>query len=172
MKEVDGSNTNGAQPYVQIWTSSNKWQIEVGFIFTTNFPGHTWLKITNHVGAKLELWQTNGVKIISKNTDVRDALRLPKHTLSTEILQHSGRPKGTGAYQWLEAGFTIPDGDQIITADFSLSSAFDVAFTNDYVLNISPLIYKVETNLYSAHLVEFPPFKIRLNADGSFNAIK
>jgi len=52
------------------------------------------------------------------------------------------------------------------SANFSLQSAFDVSFTNDVVLQITPLIYKVETNEVTAHLIEFLPIKMKLLSNG------
>jgi len=51
-------------------------------------------------------------------------------------------------------------------AYFCLQDVFHISVTNDLVLEVTPLIYKVETNRVTAHLVEFAPIRIKLTADG------
>jgi hypothetical protein len=163
-QDIWGEETNGLQPYVSPSISRDDWTVEVGFLAQADFSGHTWLKITNHISSKLELWQTNGVKVISKNPDVLTAFHLQKQTPASEILNF--HPRQGRVYQWWLVGRPVDVGTRYGAADFSLQSAFDVSFTNDYVLQITPLLYKVDTNEVNATLVEFPPIKIKLMADG------
>ena len=60
----------------------------------------------------------------------------------------------------------VARGHTFAVPGFNLRSAFDQPFTNDVVLEITPLLYRVDTNGTTAHLVEFPPVTVELKADG------
>ena len=47
-----------------------------------------------------------------------------------------------------------------------LKWAFGIDFTNDYLLRITPFIYRPDTNLVNAQLVEFQPIKVKLLSNG------
>jgi hypothetical protein len=163
--DIWGEATSGLKPCVSINKDAG-WYFYMDFVAQTNFSAHTWLNITNRVRSKLELWQTNGVPVLSKNTDVLDAFHLPNQTTVSEIMKHSVIPRAQHAYQWFHVGRPMDDGTRDGSGGISLQSAFDISFTNDYVLQITPLLYKVDTNEVNATLVEFPPIKIKLMADG------
>jgi hypothetical protein len=169
-KAVGGSLTNGLLSNFEFIPSDRGWGIDIALTAQTNFPAHTWLKITNHVGSKLELWQTNGVPVVSKSPDVLAAFHLPQKTIASEILNF--HPRRGRVYQWWLVGRPVFEGTSEDTADFKLESAFDISPTNDYVLQIVPLIYKVETNEIAAHLVEFAPIKVKLMANGSIQKLQ
>lgn len=178
---IECSQVDGLQPVIDFildhnainfYPPRNGWEIDIALASQTNFPARTWLKVTNYVGSKLELWQTNGVQIISTNATILGAFHLPKQTKVSEILSHSFSPRNQRAYQWWLVGHPANEWSSDYTANFMLESAFDISLTNDYVLQITPLIYKVETNGVTAHLVEFPPIKVKLMANGNVQKLK
>jgi hypothetical protein len=171
MREVKGNATNGLQPCIDFNASSNGWDIDISMLARADFSERTWLKVTNHVGSKLELWQTNSAPVFSTNADIWAAFHLPEQTTASEIIRHSFIRPDRRAYQWWRAGRPVSEGELDYTANFKLETAFDIFPTNDYVLQITPLIYKVETNEVTAHLVEFPPIKIKLMANGNVQKI-
>lgn len=178
---IEGSQVDGLQPVVNLFLSHNDinfypprngWEIDIRFTSQTNFPAHTWLKVTNYVGSKLELWQTNSVQIISTNADVLGAFHLPRQTKVSEIMRHSFISPNKRAYRWWLVGRPAYEGASDYTANFMLESAFDISLTNDYLLQITPLIYRVETNEVTARLVEFPPIRVKLMANGNVQRIE
>lgn len=170
LHEIFGEPTNNIQPEIEIQKSGTNWSdwsIGIDFIAKANFTRNTWLKITNRVGSKLQLWLTNGMELQSTNSGVLAAMNLPAQTTVSEVM-HGVHPSNTRGMQWLRTNPTgVGSGDIASATTFSLQNAFDVSFTNDVVLQISPLIYKVETNGAIAHLVEFPPIKMKLMANGN-----
>ena len=165
--EVQGGETNGLKPFLSIERSRANWYVEIDFKAQTNFSEWAWLKISSRFGSKLELWQTNGVEIQPTNPVALANNHLPVQTTVSNIL--SGfHPANLRGLQWGRSGFNgTKVGEFFPLASFDLGSAFNVPFTNDIVLQITPLIYRVETNEVTAHLVEFPPIKVRLMADGN-----
>jgi hypothetical protein len=167
MPEVWGEATNGFQPDILIEKFETDWHIDIELFAQTNFEKNTWLKITNRVGSKLQLWLTNGVELKSTNSSVLAATNLPCQTTVSDIMRgvHPSNRRGS---QWLSVvGQPIAAGKFYPSVTFfRLCDAFDISFTNDVVLQITPLIYKVETNGTAAHLVEFPPIKMKLLSNG------
>jgi hypothetical protein len=160
-----GEASNALQPYVSVSAYTEDWGIEIGFLAQTNFPHHTWLNTTNRFGSKLQLWLTNEVEVPSKDAAVLAAFHVPPQTTVSNILR-SVRYSVRGM-QWLSG-----EAHRLsATADFGLRSAFNLPLTNDMVLQITPLIYRVDTNL-SARLVEFAPIKMRLMANGNVQEIR
>jgi hypothetical protein len=169
-REFLGEPTNGLQSYVSVSTYGKNWYFELGFLAQTNFSGTTWLKITNTTGSKLELWRTNGIQISSTNPDVLAAMHLPEQAAVSEISNF--HPRQGRVYQWWTVGRPIRAGMQYASASFDLQRAFDISLTNDMVLQVTPLIYKVETNEVKANLVEFPPIKVKLKSNGHVQQIE
>jgi hypothetical protein len=169
-KDVVGSETNRLLSTFEFIPSDKGWEIDMALEAQTNFSEYTWLKITNYVGSKLKLWQTNGVQVLSTNRDVLGAFHLPEQTTASEILNF--HPRSGRVYQWWLVGRPVPKGTYSYLANIKLESAFDISPTNDYVLQITPLIYKVETNETTAHLIEFPPVKIKLMANGGVQRVE
>jgi hypothetical protein len=182
-----GNSTSGLQPFVncEFYTESgwnysqggghytqSGWNICVGFNAQLDFPSRTWLKVTNQVWAKLKLFYTNGTELISKSSDLRNAFYIPIRTTVEEIRFHTSYGKNRRAYQWLNVGDAVTAGYMESTGDFDLGLAFNMPTTNDYLLKVSPLIYKVETNLVDVHLIEFPEIRILLKSNGSGEQVK
>jgi hypothetical protein len=166
IQQMWGGATNGLSSYLLVERYDTGWEFFLGFLAQTNFSSHRWLDITNRVGSKLELWQTNGASIVSKKPDVLDAFHLPKQTTVSEVMRHSSIPRAQRAYQWWLVGRPVNVGTTYESLSFKLQSVFDVTLTNDYLLQVTPLLYKVETNETTAHLIEYPPIKIKLMANG------
>jgi hypothetical protein len=165
-QNILGQAANGLQPDIILGYSGSGWDVEISLIAKADFPARSWLAISNRVGSKLELWQTNGVQIISTNADVLAAFHLPKQTTVSEALH--GVYREWRGRQWWGGRNPLNEGTSLsYTTVWSLQSYFDISPTNDYVLQITPLIYKVETNEVTAHLVEFPPIKVKLMANGN-----
>jgi hypothetical protein len=153
--------TNGLEPHLLIEKNGNDWSVEIDFLAQTNFPKNTWLKITNRIGSKLQCWLTSGVELPSTNPSVVAATQLPPQTTVLDIM-NSVRPSHTRGLQWL---FTRPGSLSGVTA-FNLHDVFGFSLTNDLVLQVSPLLYRVGTNGVTAYLVEFPPIRIRFASTG------
>jgi len=163
--EILGETTNYLQPHLLIEKYGADWSIEVDYLAQTNFSRNTWLKITNRIGSRLQLCLTNGMELQSTNLGVLAAMNLPSQTTVSNVL--CSIPWRWRPAQWLRTNPTgVGIGDLATSANFSLQSAFDVSFTNDVVLQITPLIYKVETNEVTAHLIEFLPIKMKLLSNG------
>jgi hypothetical protein len=160
------TTTNELQPDIVLGYSGAGWDVEIDLIAQADIPDHTWLAISNRVGSRLKLWQTNGTPVISTNASALAAFHLPKLTTVSEARRGVYRERRGG--QWLGGRNPVHDGTSLAyTSVWSLQSVFDMSLTNDYVLQITPLIYKVETNEMTAHLVEFPPVKVKLMANGN-----
>lgn len=114
----------------------------------------------------MELWRTNGVAVVSTNRDVLSAFHLPKQTTVAEIISHSVYPRNKRGYQWWSIGSPVKAGRGGEATLFTLESAFPILMTNDYILKISPLLYKVDTNTVNALLVEFPAITVKLMSSG------
>lgn len=165
--EVWGDATNGLQPDILVEKSEIDWHIDIELFARTNFGKNTWLKITNRVGSKLQLWLTNGVELTITNPSALAAMNLPAQTTVSNIM-HGVRPLHTrGLRWWPVVGQGVATGEFHPMTVFSLQSDGGISLTNDVVLQITPLIYKVETNGATAHLVEFPPIKMKLMANGN-----
>lgn len=169
-----GVATNGLRPVVFIGYSPKGWDLAISLLPLENFPERTWLAITNHVRSKVELWRTNGVQVLSTNADVVNAFRLPKRTAVSEVFVNSGYPRHMRGLQWLSAGGPISAGKlaPYSTDWWRPKSAFNMSPTNDYVLKISPLIYRADTNGVTARLVEFEPMAIKLMTGGRVQGVQ
>ena len=169
---ISGEATNGLQPDIILGCSGEGWHVFISLRARDDIPGFTWLAITNHVGSKVELWYTNGVQVLSKNADIVNAFHLPKTTTVSEVM-HSGYPRDRRGLQWWRAGNPAGSGtSSAYTQRWILRTAFNMSPTNDYVLKISPLVYKVETNASTAHLVEFPCVTVKLLTNGRVQAMR
>ena len=164
-QQIWGDPTNGLQPAIILGYSAG-WDVCINLLAQEDFPGHMWLAISNRVGSRVELWRTNGTQVLSKDADVLNAFHLPKHTTVSEIVQGVHPRNKRGMQWWRLARPTRAQTSAQYRTVWTLQSAFEMSPTNDYVLKISPLIYKVETNEVTAHLVEFPHIAIKLMTDG------
>jgi hypothetical protein len=169
--EIWGDAANGLKPGLIIQKNGTEWGVDIDYLAQTNFSGVAWLMITNRVGSKPRLWLTNGMELQSTNPSVLAAMNLPSQTTVSNIMRGVRSQWRPG--QWLrgsQAG--LSSGDNISATTFSLQSAFGISLTNDYVLQVTPLLYKVETNRETTRLVEFPPIKVKLLSSGDVEQIK
>jgi len=170
-KDVNGLATNGLQPVLQIERLDKDWSIQIDYITQTNVPWRTWLMITNEVGSKLNLCQNNGVEVSLMDSSARAARSLALQTTVSKVLQ--GVERRRRAYQWWEGVQSVTKPGKIFLATgFQLKAAYGISFTNDFVFSVSPLMYKVETNMETAHLVEFPAIRVKLKADGTVEKLE
>ncbi|MGA2181173.1 MAG: hypothetical protein ABSH15_16520 [Verrucomicrobiota bacterium] len=164
--EILGEATNGLQPRLLIEKYGSDWSVEIDLYARTNFEKNAWLKITNRVGSKLQLWLTNGIELQLTNSSILAAMNLPSQTTVSNIMRGVHPSNKRGLQWWPVVGHGVAAGESYTAAGFSLQSDFDISFTNDVMLQITPLIYKVETNEVMAHLTEFPPIKMKLLSNG------
>ena len=157
----------GLQPDIIFNRSEADWSIEVDYHLQINSSKNTWINPTNRITAKLRLWSTNGLEIFPKSIDALTALHTPTETTVSNIINNV-HPANMRGMKWLQ--ITRAGQYQGVTV-FSLKSAFGISFTNDYVLQVIPLIYRADTNLDKAYLVEFQPIKVKLMANGNVQKI-
>jgi len=174
ISEIHGVGTNGLEPNLIFQKYSgpdtSNWTINVDLLAQTNFEAFTWLKIVDRSGARLRLWLTNGTELTATGPNAL-ASNTPAKTAVSNILDR--------VYRRYRGGQWWPGGQRKTTADerfslsaFNLRSVFDIPFTNDVVLQVVPLIYRVDTNQATAHLVEFPAIKLKLKANGDVEKLE
>jgi len=173
LAEIKGTATNDLQPDFLIELERGArgadWRIGIDLIAQTNFAGHTWLKILDPTCAKLRLSLTNGISL--RPTGTNGLTSPPARIRASDIL--NGIYRRYRSRQWWPSGIhSAASGEQDFLSGFKLRSVFDYSFTNDVVLEISPLIYKVDTNGVTANLIEFPVTKLKLKSDGKIEEIK
>jgi hypothetical protein len=108
----------------------------------------------------------DNAEIKSTNAELVALSSIPTDAAVSNILKGvSWRWRGG---QWWRTGFKgTTAGETYLLSGFRLRSLFNTDFTNDAVLQVTPVIYKVDTNKLSAHLVEFPPIKLNLTSRGN-----
>ncbi|HEY3762224.1 MAG TPA: hypothetical protein VGN23_10810 [Verrucomicrobiae bacterium] len=153
--------TNYLQPCLLITRNGLDWNVEIDYIAKTNFTRHAWLKPITLTGSKLKIWSKNGAEIVSTNIALSEATHLPNQTTTSNIIS-SVRPSDRRGLQWLWTQPEMLSGAN----SFYLRPLFGNVFTNDILLQVTPLLYKVETNNTTADLVEFPPIKVKLMTNG------
>ena len=167
LMDIVGYPTNYLEPHILLEKHGANWNVEIDLLALTNFDSHAWLKTTNAISSKLQLWSADGTEVSLTNASALAAFNLPSPIAVADIIQ-SVRPKDRRGLQWL----WTRQGSLSGVAVFDLPPEFKGSVTNDVVLGITPLIYKVETNEATADLVEFPPIKIKLLADGEAKKIE
>lgn len=174
--DLVGNPAEGLKPWFTFIRSRRDWDIGIMFLAQTNFSQNSWLLISNRVGARLRLWLTNGTELPVKTQDAIDAFHLPITTTASNMETHYW---GHRPAQWLM--FWGPKaGDWQQGASSRLRDTFGVPITNDVVLQITPLIYKVDLDpkiLHvnrsenNVHLVTFPAIKMKLLSNGDVQRI-
>lgn len=152
----------GLQPELVFGRTQDNWHINVEFIFLTNTPAHAWLRVTNRVTARLQMWLADGTEVPATNADAVAAWHLPETTTVSNILRMA-YPQSSRGLRWILAGFqTSPAGGAGYGGSFGLAEVFGPAVTNDVTLTVTPLAYKVDSNQVTARLVAFPPTTVQL----------
>jgi hypothetical protein len=168
---IPGLETNGLQPIVQINRGTGDWYVEVDLLAHQNFSRNTWLRTTNRVGAKVRAWGTNGVEIYLRDPSALAALNLPDQTTVSDIMR--GVEWSRQSSQWWRTDLTgVSAGQRYPITTFRLAPQFGIPLTNDIILSLSPLMYKVDRDANAAHLVEFPAIQLRLGADGTVTKLR
>ena len=105
----------------------------------------------NNLGSKVRPWLQNGEEVVSHDADVKLADNYPKELTNLSQLDH----------------LYMGESHAISIAAFGSRAPFDIALTNDAIFQVTPLIYKLDTNTHIAHLVDFQPIRIKLNTKGT-----
>jgi len=176
---VPGNATNGLQPTILIaknYSGTNyNWSYDISYVAQTNFSRNDWISITNRAGARLELWDKQGQKMPLKDPETVAAVNLPLQTTVNDIKRGVKRSRAT--LLWLrfdrdpKQKMDVAPGQSAWVTTFNLGTAFRSSFTNDMVLQLTPLLYRVDTNIVGARLLEFPPIKMELHANGDVKKI-
>lgn len=162
--EIPGAATAGLQPNIMIWKDGENWVFIIEYVAQTNFTRQAWLQITNRAGAKLELWLSDGQKAQIKDPATLAAMKLPAQTTVSNLMKSVRHPR---ARQWLPFSSAPPQSGSLgIGPTFDLRQAFGISFTNNVELQMTPLLYRVDSNVQTARLVEFPPIKMKLLSNG------
>jgi hypothetical protein len=171
--EVVGDTVEGLRPKLLVLREASNWSFELSFDAQTNLSINGWLKITNRVGSKLELWLSDGKKAPIKDASAIAAMNLPAQTTVSNVWQNV--PHRWRARQWLfyfSRAKGTKEGENAAATTFGLRDVFDLSFTNDVTLRVTPLLYRVDRNINgdpnieTARLVEFPPIKLKLLSNG------
>jgi hypothetical protein len=168
--EVFGQASEGLKPSIFARKQGLEWSFDLEFFAQSNFSRFAWLRITNHAGSTLQLSESDGTQLHSTNADILAAMQLPADTSVSNIL--NGVPWRARGGQWMRtrlAGSRV--GESGRGAHFSLLSAFGIPATNDFVISISPLLYRVGTNGATATLVQFEAITLKLLTNGNVEAL-
>jgi hypothetical protein len=169
--EIPGVGTNGLRPVVGIQRYGDDWLFQIDLIAQADFSRTTWLKITNRVGSKLRVWNTNGVECLMKDPSALAALTLPVDTTVPAIMR--GVDRSRQGLQWWRTNLKgVKSGKRYPVTTFGLAPQFGVGFTNDIILGMNPLIYRVDADTNAAHLIEFPAIRLKLKADGTVERLE
>jgi hypothetical protein len=156
-----GEELEGLRPEVILTKVHAKWHMDLGFEALKDFGLRTWLEISNGSGAKLVFWSTNDAAAVPLlDAETIAAERLPLETTVSEAMR--GVQRSRRAMQWLRTF----EGEFTPTASFNLDSALGKPLTNDLLVEITPLLYRVSADEQKARLVSFPPFKFELKVNG------
>jgi len=167
LHEIWGQPTNGLRPVLYLQRGSGEWNLNLDFLFQTNFPRHAWLRTTNRVGALLHLWPASGTELPVRSRDALDALNLPRETTVSDVMR-GVHPASWRGNQWLQTGFDeSPAGEVAGLGGYSLASVFGTTITNQALLSLTPLAYRVAPDGKAARLVQFPEIRVRLLPDGN-----
>jgi len=169
-------------------TLSQGWNWDTCVYFRSTRPDSTndwWLGVTNRIGCQLHLWGSDGSEIYSKKPDVSAAFHVPKQATMSNILVYIRHSRGRQIpeHLWID-----PDGVSQAYR-FQLGDLFLMQFSQEYLLEITPMLYKARINMLQikalqaqkvsnvqinvlinqtpADLVEFPPLILKLLTNGN-----
>jgi hypothetical protein len=158
-----GTSTNGLRPRIFVEKGPLDWHISIDFLFETNFPQHSWLRSTNRQGARIELSRAEAPPDIIATTP---ASQFPQTTTVAEVMRQVV-PQSVRGLQWLQSGFVESRvGDLAFSASFGLGKSLNLQITNDVVVRLIPVAYRVDPDMQRARLVEFPAITLKLQKDG------
>jgi hypothetical protein len=152
------------QPQLYCTKYGDDWEVFLQFNPLTNYERFSWMLTANQFGGQLQVCLTNGVPCQTTNAEVLEAFSLPFFTTVSNALKGVEWRRRGAQWPWSNSAFQ--------TAGFRLKSAFNLPFTNDVFFQLTPLMYKVNTNNQSAWLVSFPPLRLKLKADGNVEKLE
>jgi len=158
LQKIEGVEAGGLEPCVYLYKvpASYGWEVDVAVCAKVEALHSQFFKVPNHVGSKVQIWSANGSEVLSNDRDLIASAHLPKET------GHIGN---------LEALY-LSDGLMTSIAAFGLQDLFNIVLSNNCVLQITPLVYELDTNSNIAHMVDFQPILIRLHTDGTVEKLK
>ncbi len=160
---VWGSAKSGLTPLLLLSKERTDWNITIEFVSDIKLNSLLWLRPANRFESRLTLRSSDGEQIPAASKDVLAAWNLPQPVRSEDITG-AVHPRSSRGMQWLRWGNA---GDRVPSASFGLESAFTLDSTNDLVLSVAPVLYEVDNNGVTAHLVEFSPMEVVLRSDGT-----
>jgi hypothetical protein len=188
-REAWGTAQYGIRPFVLAhgsrpdgpWTMELEFQAQ-GTNYEANYGKGFWLRLTNSTGSKIELRLTDGTVLHSTNPDMLAPENTPKRVRINELFDNY-RPHSRVGMLWIE----LPSGRLTAASSFVLIRESEVPYeapgipmreifrgveppfaglsvARDYILKVTPLLYKVREDGVTADLVEFAPIELRLPA--------
>jgi hypothetical protein len=156
-----GIATNGLKPVIQFVRLEKGWGVQIIFVGQTNFLRNTWLHITNKVGSKVRVWETNGVEIQLRDSSALAASSLPVQSTVSNVMQGVVRSR-RGMQWWPHGKDWSGEGAMDPAYYFLLQPIVGVPITNDIKIELHPLIYRANTNNEGVQLVEFSAIRAKL----------
>ena len=174
----------GVRAYVWAGWSGGQWNVQISYQGQgVSYPEHSWLLLTNRVGARLHLQTSDGKVIEPTHSDVLSVRDLPGRIPISELFD-GFQPKTRRGMLWLgiepdsltgAISFTLMQdlytvsrggsGIPPLREEYRTPPAFEgFVPSNKYVLKVTPLLYKVLQDGATAELVEFPTVELRLPA--------
>lgn len=165
--EVLGSPSNGLIPIILSDMPDGNVRLSIDFLTQSNLVGGNWLKVANKVGARVSLWETNGIEISIKDSSAQAAWKLPSKSTVSNVME--GIPTSKRAGQWWSPSWP---GEQLTAYDFVLAPLLGAPATNDVIVDLVPLMYKTSTNSLSVQLIEFPAIYFRVKPNGDIEKLQ
>ncbi len=170
--ENEGNASHGIRPGVLFGMNHDDWNVEIQFTPLTNYPSGTWFVPVNYFNCTLALCGTNGSEVELRRS-ARHQMQLLNITTISNLYRSVDLSRRGSYYTPGEAG----GGFQ--SAQFHLSSVFDVPFDRDYILEVKPVLYclvpnqqHVKFTLQLVQLLEFAPIRVKLKANGDVEQLK
>lgn len=177
---LSGKATDGVYPSL-LFDRDTNWNAYV--YFTGSAQEQWWLGVvSNSIGCRLRLWETNGMEVGPKSPEVGAARKLAPHANVAYLLDAIRHPHGSGLGM-LPYLMILPDAVmQVYT--FHLGTLFPVDPSREYILEVAPMLYKVniangkrpalpsQEALLTAGLVHFSPIYIKLLTNGTVVSVE
>ena len=132
----------------------------------------------NDVGAKIRIWQTNGVEVLVKDSSALAARSLPVQTTVETVMQGVVRKRRVEL--WL-APPTLIAGRNYGGYSFMLERIVGRPITNDYIIELRPLMYHVNSSNekpltvssdQDVRLIEFPTIRFKVTPNGAMETVQ
>jgi hypothetical protein len=162
---------------VSCLSQDGNWDVCVYFTSTRPVSNDWWLCVTNKIGCQLHLWESDGSELHSKKSYVSAAFHLAKQATMSSLFEYL-RHQRSGP-MLMEHLRIDPDGVSQ-AYEFQLGDLFPMQFDHEYLLQVTPMLYKARTNVLQvksvndvvtnrtlADLVEYPPLILKLLTNGN-----